>query len=49
MAVIGMALIVLTQISTVARRPEVDAPTFWYIAVRSSTNDPRRMMAAAMR
>ncbi|CAX26359.1 MAG: GGDEF domain-containing protein [Methylorubrum extorquens] len=33
MAVIGMALIVLTQISTVARRPEVDAPTFWYIVV----------------
>ncbi|CAO4136229.1 GGDEF domain-containing protein [Methylorubrum extorquens] len=33
MAVIGMALIVLTQISTVARRPKVDAPTFWYIVV----------------
>ncbi|MCP1538172.1 GGDEF domain-containing protein [Methylorubrum extorquens] len=33
MAVIGMVLIVLTQISTVARRPEVDAPTFWYIVV----------------
>lgn len=33
MAVIGMVLIVVTQITTVAHRPEVDAPTFWYIVV----------------